>query len=60
MFYIHSISSISHQLSFQSEGFSEKLFVLDDTSSLEVPDFKDILPPTALRRLSPILKISFV
>ncbi len=57
MFYIHSIASISHQNSFRNEGFSKNLKVLNEENELISPDYKEILPPTALRRLSTILKI---
>ncbi len=58
MFYIHSIASISHQNSFRNENFSENLKKLNEETELISPDYKEILPPTALRRLSTILKIS--
>ena len=58
MYYIHAISSISHQQTFDLDSIHNGLVKLTQESPLITPEFKDILPPTALRRLSPILKIS--
>ncbi len=58
MYYIHAISSISHQQTFDLEFIHNDLQKLTPESPLLVPEFIDILPPTALRRLSAILKIS--
>lgn len=55
---INAISSITHQDSFRSEDIYSTLKVLDDESDIISPDFKEFIPPAALRRLSPVLRIA--
>ena len=57
MYYIHAISSISHQDSFRQENLYRALKQLDENSELISPDYKEFIPPAALRRLSPVLRI---
>lgn len=58
MQYIHSISSVSIQNSFNQEGFSNSLVQLADSNGLILPQYKEWIAPMALRRMSPILKSS--
>jgi 3-oxoacyl-[acyl-carrier-protein] synthase II len=58
MYYIHTISSISHQQTFDVETIHKELKSITTESPLLVPEFKEILPPIALRRLNTLLKIS--
>ena len=57
MAYIQSISSISHQESFLNEGFSAALEVLEPSSALKNPVYKDYIDSQFLRRMSPILRM---
>ena len=58
MYYIHTISSISHQDSFEQNNLWETLIPLNEESTLITPDYKLYIPPAALRRLSPILRMA--
>ena len=57
MYYIHTISSITHQNTFRTENICENLTKLTEESELISPDYKEFIPPTSLRRLSPVLRI---
>ncbi|MFA7274766.1 MAG: beta-ketoacyl synthase chain length factor [Crocinitomicaceae bacterium] len=57
MFYIHAISSITHQNSFRSEDVNENLEPISEESVLKSPDYKEYISPVALRRLSPVLRM---
>lgn len=55
---INAISSITHQDTFRSNDIYSALKVLDAESDVVSPDFKEFIPPAALRRLSPVLRIA--
>jgi hypothetical protein len=57
MYYIHSIASITHQDSFRKDNVYESLTPITEESELITPNYKDFIPPAALRRLSPVLRI---
>ena len=57
MYYIHAIASISHQDSFRNSNVYKSLTPLSDDSDVISPDFKEFIPPAALRRLSPVLRM---
>ncbi|MEJ6584162.1 MAG: beta-ketoacyl synthase chain length factor [Crocinitomicaceae bacterium] len=57
MYYIHSRASITCQDSFRTDNVCEKLVVIDDTSDVVSPEYKEFIPPASLRRLSPVLKM---
>ncbi|MDX2361711.1 MAG: beta-ketoacyl synthase chain length factor [Crocinitomicaceae bacterium] len=57
MYYIHAISSISHQDSFRSENIFDGLQILGEKSEPIAPAYKEFIPPTSLRRLSPVLRM---
>jgi hypothetical protein len=58
MYYIHTIASITHQDSFQQANVWDALTPLTPESTLITPDYKLFIPPAALRRLSPILRMA--
>lgn len=60
MCYIHKISSISHQDTFNKSFKLDELEILDENSELISPEYKNIINPSSLRRLSPILRMSLV
>lgn len=57
MYYIHSIVSITHQDSFRRDNVYESLTPITEESELITPNYKDFIPPAALRRLSPVLRV---
>jgi len=57
MYFIHTIASISHQDSFQVPNVFERLEKLGDDSDIISPNYKEYVPPTALRRLGPVLRM---
>ena len=57
MYYIHSISSITHQDSFRTKNVCDHLTILEGESDIVAPDFKEFIPPASLRRLSPVLRM---
>lgn len=57
MYIVQSIASISHQDVFQKTQFWSDLQPLDVETSIQHPDYKAFIPATALRRLSPILRM---
>ncbi len=56
MYFITAASSISHQLSFKNEGFSESSLELPSDSLLLSPNFKEYISPNNIRRMSEILR----
>ncbi len=58
MYYINSITSISHQASFNNVGFSNNLVKLESNSEVLKPVYKEYLNPRVLRRMSNILRMS--
>lgn len=57
MYYIHSIASITYQDSFRKKNVCDNLTIIEDESDIVSPDFKEFIPPAALRRLSPVLRM---
>ena len=57
MLYIHSIASITYQDSFRKNNVYASLEAITDESELIAPNYKEFIPPAALRRLSPVLRI---
>ncbi len=57
MYYIHAVSSITHQNSFRQSNVIEQLTVIDDAPEVISPDYKEFIPGNALRRLSPVLRM---
>ena len=58
MIYVQATSSITHQDSFQKANIWEHLQPLSETSEVVAPDYKSFIPATALRRLSPVLRMA--
>ncbi len=58
MYSISAITSISHQQSFQNEGFTEGMLELNDSHTLITPDFKQFIDASLLRRMSKVLRMS--
>jgi hypothetical protein len=58
LYYISAASTISHQPTFQNEGFSASILPLEAASSLISPDYKDFIDAGLLRRMSKILRMS--
>lgn len=57
MYYIKAISSISHQNSFGIDNISEQLNPIDSESEVIAPNYKEYIAGSALRRLSPVLRM---
>jgi hypothetical protein len=57
MYYIQAISSITHQASFQTENVYDVLSELEEHSELQSPNYASFIHPSALRRLSPVLRM---
>lgn len=57
MFYIHAITSISHQDSFLKADVNENLQTISVETPLIAPNYKDYVSPVALRRLSSVLRM---
>jgi hypothetical protein len=58
MKFIHAVSSITNQRSFNEDKVFENLQIPEDYLQLETVDYKAFIPPAALRRLSVVLKNS--
>lgn len=58
MIFVQTASSITHQDSFQKESIWETLKPLDENSEIISPEYKNYIPPAALRRLSPVLRMA--
>jgi len=54
MYYINACSSISHQSSFQTKNWAENLKALAKNSELIIPNYKDFIDRSLLRRMSSI------
>lgn len=57
MYYINACSTISHQNSFQNKNWIDELSVLSNNSELITPDYKKIITPGSLRRMSKIIRM---
>lgn len=57
MIYIHSTSSVSHQDSFRKELSLDALNKITAESELITPNYKEFIPASNLRRLSPVLRM---
>ena len=57
MYYIHAIQSMNNSDVFKQEDIHQKLVEVSENPTLVTPDFKTYIAPTALRRLSPILRM---
>lgn len=57
MYYVQAISSITHQASFGTENVFDVLSELDNNAGLISPNYTDYIHPSALRRLSPVLRM---
>ncbi|MBL4594307.1 MAG: beta-ketoacyl synthase chain length factor [Flavobacteriales bacterium] len=55
--YINACSTISHQNSFQNENWINELTLLDENNELITPNYKEFIAPTALRRMSKIIRM---
>lgn len=58
MYFITTLSSITHQSSFNEENVWDKLTPLTADSQLQSPDYKTIISPAELRRLTPVLRMA--
>ena len=58
MIVVRACASITHQDSFQKQDIQPYLKPLDQTSEVIAPDYKTYIPPAALRRLSPVLRMA--
>ena len=58
MYYISAASTISHQPTFQNEGFSALIQPLEVSAALISPDYKSFIDAGLLRRMSKILRMS--
>lgn len=56
--YIYNRSSISHQASFLQKNSWENRTKLTENHALILPNYKDYISPSSLRRLSPLLKMA--
>lgn len=56
--YINGASTISHQPTFQNDGFSKLIGPLDNASELISPNYKEYIDAGLLRRMSKILRMS--
>ena len=60
MIYLHAGSSITHQETFQSPGFSMTLPSRPLQPELQHPDYRQLIPAGTRRRMSDVLKIGVV
>lgn len=58
MYFISAASTISHQPTFKNPGFSKTILELNESSVLVVPNFKEYINPSIIRRMSEILRTS--
>ncbi len=58
MYFIHKASSINCQKAYQHDNIFRDLITPEDYLMLEEVDYKSLIPPAALRRMSTILKNS--
>lgn len=58
MIVVRACASITHQDSFQKQDIRPYLKPLNETSEVIAPDYKAYIPPAALRRLSPVLRMA--
>ncbi len=55
--YINACSTISHQNSFRNENWINELTLLNNESNLITPNYKEFIAPTAIRRMSKIIRM---
>lgn len=60
MIFLKTYSTISHQPTFQEENCWNIMKPLAMDTSLMAPDYKTLISPAALRRMSPVLKMAVV
>jgi len=58
MIYVQAASSITHQDSFQKSNLWDHLCPLTENTEVVAPDYKLFIPASALRRLSPVLRMA--
>jgi 3-oxoacyl-[acyl-carrier-protein] synthase II len=58
MYYINAISSISHQPTFNNDGFSKHIEPLGDNSEIIKPIYKEYINPKVLRRMGNLIRMS--
>ena len=58
MYFIQSASTISHQATFQNEGFFSSAKMLEPGADLVHPEYKKFIDARALRRMSKLLRMS--
>ena len=56
--YLYSASSICNQNTFGNPGFSASLIPVENQNELQHPDYKNIIPPLKLRRLSKLSQMA--
>lgn len=56
-YFIQTVSSITHQHSFDQENLWNVLRPLEEGHALQSPDYKEFISPASLRRLSPVLRM---
>lgn len=56
--YISAASTVSHQPTFQNDGFSKVIEALGESSELISPNYKEYIEAGLLRRMSKILRMS--
>ncbi len=56
--FIRATSTISHQTTFRNKGFSLSISDLDQTSSIQHPDYTAFIPKMKRRRMSDVLKMA--
>lgn len=58
MYYINAISSISHQPTFNNNGFSKAIKPLGENSEIIKPIYKEYINPKVLRRMGNLIRMS--
>mgnify|MGYP001305598840 CR=1 FL=1 len=58
MYYINAISSISHQPTFNNDGFSKHIEPLGENSEIIKPIYKEYINPKVLRRMGNLIRMS--
>jgi len=57
MYFIRAISTISHQNSFGNSRLFQEMKPLEEETALVKPNYKEFIPASSLRRLSPVLRM---
>jgi len=58
MYYINAISSISHQPTFNNDGFSKHIEPIGENSEIIKPVYKEYINPNILRRMGNLIRMS--